>query len=41
MMAGGKGVEERIWGGIIPILATECTEDTEKCKNVLLTLRPL
>ena len=39
--AGGGKLKERIWGGIIPILATECTEDTEKCKNALRTQRPL
>jgi hypothetical protein len=39
--AGGGKSKERIWGRIIPILATECTEDTEKCKNALRTPRPL
>ena len=39
--AGGGRSEERMWGGIIPILATECTEGIEKCKKALRTLRPL
>ena len=34
-------MKERMWGGIIPILAIECTEDTEKCKNALRTQHPL
>ena len=32
--AGGGKLKERIWGEIIPILATECIEDTEKCKTL-------
>jgi hypothetical protein len=39
--AGGDKLKERMWGRIIPILATECTEDTEKCKNALCTQRSL
>ena len=39
--ADGGRSKERMWGGKIPILATECTEDTEKFKNALCTQRPL
>jgi len=37
-LVGAKS-KERIWAGIIQTLATECTEDTEKCKNALCTLQ--